>query len=267
MNKLVNYQSREMEVLKQLKDDFLSRVSHELRSPITNIKMATRMLKLIHQQNKHNENGDVYFFAEQEQKVLQAKVDHYLLILEQECDREMSLLNNFLDLQQLDAGNYYLNQTATRLQESIPHIIKPFFKRVEHQRQTLKLDIAKNLPILTIDQTSLERILIELLGNACKFTPIGGDIVVKLSTKLASTESLKILQLQVSNSGVEIPLSEQTQIFERFYRIPDGDRWKYPGTGLGLTLVKKLVEHLGGIIRLESSKGKTCFTVEFPVMS
>ena len=265
MSKLVKHQLKERELFNQLKDDFLSRISHELRSPMTNIKMATRMLKLIHQQKIGGENSSTHFFVDQEQPAFKSKVDHYLLILEQECDREMSLLNNFLDLQQLDAGNYHLNQTTACLQESIPHVIKPFFDRIKNQQQILHLDIAKNLPILTIDQTSLERILTELLGNACKFTPMGGSITVKLCTKLPSTKSLETLQLKVSNSGIEIPLSEQAQIFERFYRIPGDDRWKYPGTGLGLTLVKKLVEHLGGLIRVESSTGKTCFIVEVPV--
>lgn len=97
--------------LNQLKDDFLSTISHELRSPMTNIKVATRMLKLLLQQDGSNENCDARFLTEPEQAIFKAKVDRYLLILEQECNREMNLLNNFLDLQQLDAGNYCLDQT------------------------------------------------------------------------------------------------------------------------------------------------------------
>jgi signal transduction histidine kinase len=266
MGKVLDQQTTETEIkaLNQLKDDFLSTISHELRSPMTNIKMATRMLKLLLQQDESNESGKAQFWADQEQTKLKAKVNHYLLILEQECDREIDLLNNFLDLQQLDAGNYCLAQTIVDLQESIPQVIKPFLHRVVNQQQTLRLKIANSLPILKTDQTSLERILAELLCNACKFTPTGGEIMVELCSKLVSPEAFT-LQLRVKNSGVEIPLNEYFRIFDRFYRIANGDRWKHNGTGLGLTLVKKLTEHLGGAIQVESGDGQTCFTVEIPI--
>lgn len=265
MDKVSARQTTEIKDLNQLKDDFLSTISHELRSPMTNIKMATRMLKLLLQQDGSNENGQGQFWTNQAQAKLQAKVGQYLLILEKECDREMNLLNNFLDLQELDAGNYRSGQTRVDLKESTLQVIKPFLKRAINHQQTLKLEISNNLPILEIDQPSLECILTELLCNACKFTPVGGEIIVELCSKLVSTELLNTLQLRVKNSGVEIPLNEHSRIFERFYRIPNGDRWKYSGTGLGLTLVKKLTEHLGGTIRVESGAEKTCFTVEIPI--
>ncbi|WP_277874829.1 ATP-binding protein [Leptolyngbya sp. FACHB-16] len=113
----------------------------------------------------------------------------------------------------------------------------------------------------------MERILAELLCNACKFTPVGGEIIVEICSKTLSTEALNTLLFRVKNSGVEIPLNEYSRIFNRFYRIPKGDRWKHDGTGLGLTLVKKLTEHLGGVIQVKSEAGQTCFTVEIPVDS
>ncbi len=265
MDKVSDQQITEPEDLNQLKDAFLSTISHELRSPMTNIKMATKMLKLLLQQDKGNEDSRPQFLIDQKQVKLQAKVDHYLLILEQECDREMNLLNNLLDLQQLDAGNYRLSQTTVSLQETIPPVIKPFLNRVIDQRQTLQLKIANSLPILKLDQTTLTRILAELLCNACKFTPIGGEIIVELCSKPPSAEVLNILQLRVKNSGIEIPLNEHSHIFDRFYRIANGEHWKHDGTGLGLTLVKKLTEHLGGTIQVECGDGQTCFTVEIPV--
>jgi len=267
MDKVSDRQIAEIESLSQLKDDFLSTISHELRSPIANIKVATQMLKLLLQPDESNGDGKTHFLADPQKTKLKAKIDHYLLILEQECDREINLLNNFLDLQQLDARNYRLSQTAVSLQEAVPQVIKPFLNRIAQQQQTLRLEIATNLPILTLDQTSLERILSELLYNACKFTPVGEIIIVKLSLELTSTGVSNTLQLKVANSGIEIPPSEYSRIFDRFYRIPDSDRWKYGGTGLGLTLVKKLVEHLEGSIWVKSGVGQTCFTVEIPVIT
>lgn len=250
MKEISDRHIEELEHLNQLKDDFLSTISHELRSPITNIKMATQMLKLLVEKDKSSEK---------------AKFDRYLLILEEECDREINLLNNFLDLQQLDAGNYSVNPTPIHLQEVIPQIIEPFLEPIANQQQTLYLDIAENLSVLTIDRISLERILTELLTNACKFTPIGGTIAVIISGNLSITQSLNIFQLKVINSGVDIPVNEWERIFDRFYRIAHGDRWKHKGTGLGLTLVKKLAERLGGKIWVESGTGQTCFTVESPI--
>jgi signal transduction histidine kinase len=265
IDKVLDQQIKEMEALDQLKDDFLSTISHELRSPMTNIKMATQMLKLLLQLDKNNEDGETQVWDDPERAKFKAKVDHYLLILEQECNREMDLLNNFLDLQQLDARNYRLNQTTVNLQEFIPQVIKPFLSRATNQQQTLQLKIDNNLSILKVDQTSLERILTELVCNACKFTPVGGEIIVELCLTSLSVSALSTLLLRVKNSGVEIPLNEYSRIFDRFYRIPNGDRWKHDGTGLGLALVKKLTEHLGGVIQVESEAGQTCFTVEIPV--
>ena len=103
------------------------------------------------------------------------------------------------------------------------------------------------------------RILAELLNNACKYTPPGEHITL---TARAKKEKI---QLQVCNSGVEIPQKELPRVFDKFYRIPSHDPWKQGGTGLGLSLVQKLSEQLGGGIWVESGGGKTCFTVELPL--
>lgn len=263
MDKIFDQQIEELENLNQLKDDFLSTVSHELRSPITNIKLATQMLKILLQQEESS-GSDTIEMAKQ--SLFKAKANRYLLLLEQECDREINLLNNFLDLQQLAAGNYFLNQTVVHLQELIPRVIKPFLKRMADQQQAFHLEIKPHVSVVTVDETCLERILTELLTNACKFTPPKGAIAVQLAGELASVHSsTRTLQMRIINSGIEIPVSEYARIFDRFYRIPNSDRWKYDGTGLGLTLAKKLVEHLGGWIWVESGDGKTCFTVEVPI--
>ncbi|NJN57119.1 MAG: HAMP domain-containing histidine kinase [Leptolyngbyaceae cyanobacterium SL_5_9] len=268
MDHVADRQNKELKDLSQLKDDFLSTVSHELRSPMTNIKMVTQMLRLLFQQDESNGDGNTQFFAEtQEQALFKAKVNRYLLILEQECDREINLLTTFLDLQQLDTGKYSSDQTAVDLKELIPQVIKPFLRYAKDRQQTLDLEIAADLSVVTIDQASLTRIVIELLTNACKFTPTGEMIAVTLSLKLTPVNSARILQLQVINSGVEILEGDRSQIFDRFYRIPNGDRWKHNGIGLGLTLVKKLSEHLGGSIVVESGNGQTCFTVKIPINS
>ena len=113
-----------------------------------------------------------------------------------------------------------------------------FIEQMRQQQQQFALKIPAGLPPLVIDSLRLEHILNELLHNACKYTPSGEVITVSAQ---ATSETIEIC---VSNSGVEISPIECDRIFDKFYRIPSNDPWKHGGTGLGLALVKKRVEHL-----------------------
>lgn len=232
-------QVKELEKLNRLKDDFLSTVSHELRTPISNMKMAIQMLKLA-------------FPTERTQR--------YLEILQAECTREAELINDLLDLQRLEAAAYpsFLSQSVS-LQDWLPSLIEPFHSRIQERQLRLHVNIPSELPPLVSDLSSLERILAELLNNACKYTPPREQITV------AALSEAGRIELQVSNSGSEIPTDELSRIFEKFYRIPSADRWKQGGTGLGLALVQRLTEHLGGVIRVESAHGQTSFILNLPV--
>jgi signal transduction histidine kinase len=110
-----------------------------------------------------------------------------------------------------------------------------------------------------MDRASLERILAELLNNACKYTLNAGEIVLSVHLKELGKELSTIFT--ISNQA-EISATELPRIFDKFYRVPKADRWKQGGTGLGLALVQKLVERLQGTIRVDSSDGWTTFTIE-----
>lgn len=237
-------QVAELERLSQLKDDFLSTVSHELRTPMSNIKMATQMLeiRLTSLGILDDESHAIY---------------RYFKILREEGQREISLINDLLDLARLDAGIEPLNLTTVGLQFFIPHLAEPFLERTRNQQQQLILHIPENLPSLLTDLSYLERIITELLHNACKYTPAGETI--DLSVQVTASN----IEIHVSNSGVEIPAAECDRIFDKFYRIANNDPWKHGGTGLGLALVKRLVERINSKIRLLSGDGKTTFIVEF----
>ena len=105
----------------------------------------------------------------------------------------------------------------------------------------------------------LKRILLELLDNACKYTPSGETITV------AADVVAEKVRVSVSNSGVEIPAQEGDHLFDKFYRISSNDLYKQGGIGLGLALVKQLVKRLGGTIELENCVGQTTFVMEFPL--
>lgn len=249
-------QVKAMEQLHKLKDDFLSTISHELRTPLSSIKMVTNLLKMTFRSAAKASPSDLVLASEDGS----TKVAQYLKVLEEECDREISLIDDLLSTQHLNAGNHPVSLIPIQLQEWIPHIAESFSQRLQTQQQTLTLSIPENLPPLMSDTFMLNRILMELLNNACKYTPIGESIVVQAFHTPAHIE------IVVKNRGVEIASDELTRIFDPFYRIPNNDPWKQSGTGLGLSLTRKLVEYLGGTIHVESLANQVCFKVQFPLL-
>lgn len=231
-------QVQELQRLSQMKDDFLSTVSHELRAPMTNIRLA---IELLSTSSSEEENA------------------YYLKILQNECNRETELINDLLDLQRLEAGTQPHELVSLDLQTWIPLTVESFSSRAATRQLTLEIELSPQLPPLLSHAASLERILVELVNNACKYTPPGG--VIRVMADATDAE----LQLAISNSGVEIPATELTRIFDKFYRVPQTDRWQQGGTGLGLALVKRLVEHLDGTIQATSGAGLTTFLVQLPL--
>ncbi|XWK87353.1 MAG: PAS domain S-box protein [Phormidium sp.] len=255
-------QVEELAKLNQLKDDFLSTVSHELRTPMANMKMAIQMLKI-------TPPGD--------------RQQRYLQILQSECNRETELINDLLDLQRLEAASYPISlEEAINLPEWLPGIVEPFNSRAQERGQILQTQVALDIPVLVTDRAGLGRIVAELLNNACKYTSSGGKIILNVA-KEQSTQSTSepgnqqdylvyknsqtpangIIYFTVKNQA-EIPEEELPNLFKKFYRVPKSDLWKQGGTGLGLALVKKLVEQMHGNIRVESQAGWTTFFVKLP---
>lgn len=237
-------QVQELEKLNRLKDDFLSTISHELRTPITNMKMAIQMLEVAPTE-QHRQR--------------------YLKILQTECSRETALINDLLNLQQLEAASVAETEgEPVNLTNWLPTLIEPFQYRAQERQQHLNIDISPDLPQLVMNRNQLERVLAELLDNACKYTSANGAIHFKAQTVVLPAASAgSAVQFVVSNEA-EILEAELAHIFEKFYRIPNADPWQQGGTGLGLALVQKLVKRLGGEISVISTQGWTTFTVQLP---
>ena len=238
---------QELQRLNQLKDDFLSTVSHELRTPLTNMKMAIQMLTIALGQNEASVHWD--------------KASRYLQILQSECGQETRLINNLLDLQSFEIGSQPKVLEQIHLPTWVPQVIEPFRERMSSSQQLLRLEMPSVLPPLVSDLSILGRLLAELLNNACKYTPAGEQITVTVR------DLPGLVQLQVINSGVEIPAEHLSRIFEKFYRVPQCDHRQQGGTGLGLALVQRLVELLDGKVWVESQVGQTSFTIELPTQS
>ncbi len=253
-------QVAELERLSNLKDDFLSTVSHELRSPLSNIKMAIQMLELTLEKEPYSlthENFNLLTSQPTFNRLTFNNRGRYLQILKDECQREISLVNNLLDLARLDAGTEALNPIKIDLKPWLARISQPYYERAIAQQQQLKILATEENLILTTDISYLERIVGELLNNACKYTPAGGLITIDVM------EDGRGRVIRVINSGVEISSNERDRIFEKFYRVPKNDPWKHGGTGLGLALVKRLTERINATVEVESANNQTIFTVRF----
>jgi len=231
---------QELEQLNILKDEFLSIVSHELRTPLANIKMAIKMLQI--SPDSERTKG-------------------YIKILENECNREIDLINDLLDLQRLEANAYKIYFEKVDVTLGLSSIVDPFYSRVQNCQQLLELEYDQNLPVFTSNLGDLRRIISELLNNACKYTPTNGKIYLKVKAVSDPQPQIKFI---VANQS-PIPQKELSRIFEKFYRVPHADPWKQGGTGLGLALVQQRVKQLGGTIEVTSDEEWTIFTLSFPL--
>ncbi|WP_375468539.1 GAF domain-containing protein [uncultured Nostoc sp.] len=237
-------QVKELEKRDRLKNQFLRNLSQELRTPITSISLAVQTLESV---LTPEEISDIEI------------VPQLLQILHNECGRESKLINDLLTLTYLEAEPEPPTLIAIDLQSWLHPIVESFRDLTNCQGQQLNLSIDHELPLLETDITDMERIITELLNHVCKYTPAGEFVTVSAHLITDAVE------LNISNSGLELTSNELSRIFEPFYHLSKHDPWKHSGTGLELALVQKMVRHLGGSIYVESGAGQTTFTIKFPV--
>lgn len=243
-------QVAELEKLNQLKDDFLSTVSHELKTPISNMNMAIQMLEIQLKQYHSPEDARV-------------RIERYLGILKSECKREDELVTDLLDLQRLEDGGYSSAMSVIDIDKWLQKTVAFTRSRLFSRQQTLTIE-EDPLPPLITDRVILDRIIVELLNNASKYSADGSNILLQVSeASVPNSETKSGLRLCVANPAT-IASDELPKIFSKFYRIPNADPWKQGGTGLGLALVDRLVRQLGGVLSATSQHNLTTFTVIIP---
>ena len=234
-------QIEELGRLSLLKDDFLRTISHELRTPMSSIQLASETLEtLLEREIGFNKS---------------ATFTRVLDIFRSACQRQNQLVDDLLTLCYIDAKKEIIKMQWVDLGVWLPQIIEPFQERINNQNQTLTIDLEPDLPQFKSDISIIKRVLSELINNACKYTPASEKIT------LSARKIEHGIQLKVINTGIEISLVEQQRVFDKFYRIPHHDPWQFGGTGIGLALVKNLVELLGGTISLESNSEQTIFAI------
>lgn len=241
-------QVEELRHLNELKDEFLSTISHELRTPLTSMCLAIRMLR---------QPG---ISADRQQK--------YLEILDSQCQQEIHLINDLLALQELEEQTVETDHQALDLQELMEQLTASFENQWSHKHLTLNLEIAPEATSLETEPESVKRILAELLANAGKFSDAQSQ--VKILVQPYQAEGIKGVQVAIANQGMGIQAEELGEIFQKFRRGTGVTERAIAGTGLGLALVKALVEQLGGTITVNSqplnsgSSWETCFTLILP---
>lgn len=220
---------KQLQQANQLKDDFMNSMSHELKTPLTSMKMAIKMLR-------QTESPEMR--------------DRYLDILEQEWNREYSLIKDLLALQQLESGEITYSPEELNLTQTIASIARSFKEKWRsHKDIDLEIECQSNLKIYT-DAESLEQILNELLSNAGKYS--NPHTTIKLSVASQATLKQRELVISIANVGAGISPEELPLIFDKFRRGKGVTDRAVPGTGLGLTLVQYFVEHLNGKIEVKS---------------
>ena len=233
----------QLQKLNQLKDDFMNSMSHELKTPLTSMKIAIKMLR--------------------QPEIPPQMRDKYLDILEQEWNREYNLIKDLLTLQQVESGQLDYSPQELDLAQTMTSLSQSFRDKWQEERD-INLVCHLEAPDLKIhtDAESLKHILQELLTNAGKYCDSHTTIELVASSQLTAQE--EEIVISVANLGAGIAAEELPHIFDKFRRGQGVTDRAVPGTGLGLTLVQYLVEHLGGTISVTSEPladdPKTCLT-------
>ncbi|MEO0355120.1 MAG: PAS domain S-box protein [Cyanobacteria bacterium P01_A01_bin.3] len=238
----------------RLKDEFLANMSHELRTPLNAILGMSEGLQ-----------------EEAFGQINTAQINA-LRTIERSGNHLLELINDILDVAKIESGQIELDLESTEI-EPLCQSSLPFIKQqAQKKRIQLEVVLPLNLPNLAIDQRRMRQVLINLLNNAVKFTPEGGHITLTASVQqsIAGLDSTispphHCVRLSVKDTGIGIPAEHMNQLFQPFIQIDSALNRQYQGTGLGLALVKRIVELHGGQVGLSSQVGVgSCFTIDLP---
>lgn len=264
----------EQQRLERLKEDFLSTISHELKTPLSSMYLSIQLLELLLFDSEDlvdtsDLSSDVSSHAIQGTRAMNAakvqqrqnkrnKIQQCLETLSKECRKEITLINNLLFLQESTATLPAPALTCIVLRDWLKEVLNPFYNQFEDKRHQFYCDVSPSLSYIISDHIRLEKIVQELMTNACKFTPDNGHI------SLSIFEEDNVVMLTVLSKGDAIPSDEIPNLFNIFHRIPKADQWSTGGTGIGLALVKKWVEAIGGEIRVASGAFGNAFILYLP---
>jgi CheY-like chemotaxis protein len=228
----------EAERANRLKSAFLANMSHEIRTPL----------------------GAIIGFADllREPDLSREEHDNFLNIITRNGEQLAAIINDILDLSKVEAGHLTLEYAKVRPEDVAHDVISLLQVKAREKNLVLEFNQDESMPAqVTTDSLRLRQILMNVVGNAIKFTPSGA---VKIKGYGREDNGKKILSYEVADTGIGIPASQQERIFDAFVQVDGTLSRKFGGTGLGLALSRELARHLGGDVRIEKSlegKGTT----------
>ena len=224
----------QQKMAEEMRDQFVDTATHELRTPLANIKAYAETLAL----------ADVIDVEQQKQ---------FLNTINSEATRLARFVDDLLSVSSMEVGSLTLNRQVTELHRMLNEVLNKVRPQLEEKRLTFETTVPEKLPEPKIDKDKIATVLVNLLGNAIKYTPAGGRVAFRVR---ASDQNLEI---SVEDTGVGIAPDELPRVFEKFYRSSDPRVQEQKGTGLGLALSQEVVRLHGGRITVESQidKGST----------
>ena len=227
--------------LADLRSQFVANISHELKTPLTSIRMFAEALQM---------KG----LADERKR------DEYLDTIVNESERLTRLLNNVLDFSRIERGQRNYRMAAVNLGEVVDDAARTMKYPLARLGFDLHLEVSADVPPIHVDRDAVEQAILNLLTNAMKYSGKSREIGLRLARQNGSAV------IQVSDHGVGIPKSEQSRIFEKFYRVPSAENHAIAGTGLGLALVSHIATAHGGTVDVESEPGQgSTFSLSLPL--
>ena len=231
----------QLQNMTKIKDDFFAMTSHELRTPLAIMSSSIQLAKNVYGRD------------------ISANIDRTLSTINNNCYKLLKLINNILDISKAEAGFMEVNNSVFDLIDTTSYIIESVASYANSKNLSVHFYCSLKEYFVSLDKDKYEKIMLNLLSNAIKYTPDGRNIHVFLNL------DNKYLTINVSDEGVGIPEGRIESIFDRYIQVNNKMSNKSSGTGIGLSLVKKLVEIMNGAIYVDSieDEGST-FTIEFP---
>jgi PAS domain S-box-containing protein len=233
------------ETVSRAKTEFLNMLSHELRTPLNGVLGGLQLLRLTQLDHEQQE---------------------YLDMITVSAEKELTLVGELLDLTDIEAGTIHINVKLFSLRDTVQHVLETFKPACAAKGIALALQLDEQLPDQLLgDKKRIEQVLDLLLDNALKFTCQGRiDLSVTL---LEQTGSALKIGLTIADTGIGIPASMKNRIFEPFTQCDMSSTRRFGGTGVGLTICRRLLDILGGTIKVESKPNQgSCFLVELPCL-
>jgi len=232
----------EVKKVSKHKSDFISSVSHELRTPLTSIK------------------GYAAILIAEKLGQLPSEVKERLEKINRHSDELVHMVNDLLDIARIESGKDIMKVSEQDLKDIISSASDLILIQCKNKNIELIQDIPKGLPLIMVDRSQIERVFINLLGNAVKFTPEKGKITIKAHKEDG------FVQIDIKDAGIGIPPEALSKIFDEFYRVDNPVNQEVKGTGLGLSLVKNIVKAHKGKIWVESELGQgSTFSFTLPI--